>query len=108
MLTPWRSKDRPAPICTRYLTPVLLASADAPSQEPLRGFLLELASDEVTLVLGEELTPDSRYVLRIAGEEGVSEEPACTVLHCRRHDPSHVLARLRFVDYQLRRSAAAA
>lgn len=107
MFTPWRSKDRPAHIRTRYLTPVLLATVDAPSQEPLRGFLLELASDEVTLVLGEELTPDSRYVLRIAGEEGVSEEPACTVVQCRRNDAAHVLARLRFDDYRLRRPAAA-
>jgi hypothetical protein len=108
MFTPWKSKERRARIRTRYLTPVLLAAFDAPSQEPLRGFLLELASDEVTLVLDEELTPDSRYVLRIAGEEGVSEEPACTVIHCRRNDASHVVVRLRFNDYQLCPPAAAA
>ena len=108
MFTP-SSKERPAArIRTRYLTPVLLTAADGRSPKPLRGFLLALASDEVTLVLGEELTPDARYVLRIAGEEGISEEPVCTVLHCRRDDDSHVIARLRFDDYQLVRPAAAA
>lgn len=108
MFTPWRPKARSARIRTRYLTPVLLAAVDAPSQEPLRGFLLELASDEVTLVLDEELMPESGYVLRIAGEEGVSEEPACTVVDCRRNDASHVIVRLRFNDYQLCPPAAAA
>ena len=109
MFTPRKSRDRSARIRTRYLTPVLLTPVDPASQAPpLRGFLLDLSSDEVTLVLGEELTPDSQYVLRIAGEEGISEEPACTVLHCRRDDDSHVIARLRFDDYQLVRPAAAA
>lgn len=108
MFTPWKSKDRPARIRTRYLTPVLLTAADEISAEPLRGFLLELANDGVTLVLGEEVPSESRYVLRIAGEEGVSEEPACTVLHCRRDDDSHVIARLRFDDYHVCPPAAAA
>ena len=108
MFTPRKPQDRPARIRTRYLTPVLLTAVEETPAEPLRGFLLELASDEVTLVLGEELRPDARYVLRIAGEEGVSEEPACTVLHCRRDDASHVIARLRFEDYRLCPPAAAA
>lgn len=98
-------------IRTRYLTPVLLtpAAQDAPSHGPLRGFLLELASDRVTLVLGEAVSPDARYVLRIAGEEGVSEEPACTVLACRRDNADeHVIAQLRFDDYRVIRPAVAA
>jgi hypothetical protein len=108
MFTPWKSKERRSRIRTRYLTPVLLTGVDAPSPTPLRGFLLELAGDEVTLVLGEELKPDAHFVLRIAGEEGVSEEPACTVLSCRRNDASHLIARLRFDDYQINPAAAAA
>ena len=108
MFTPGKSKDRRVRVRTRYLTPVLLTGVGAPSPEPLRGFLLDLAGDQVTLVLGEELSPDSHYVLRIAGEEGVSEEPGCTVLSCRRNDASHVIARLRFDDYQVGRPAAAA
>ena len=101
MFTPGKSKDRRVRIRTRYLTPVLLSGTDAPSPAPLRGFLLELAGKEVTLVLGEELKPDARVVLRIAGEEGVSEEPACRVLFCRRNDASHVIARLRFAAHKV-------
>jgi hypothetical protein len=112
MFNRWKPNARLPRIRTRYLTPVLLtpaAAEDGTSHESLRGFLLELASDRVSLVLGEAVAPDARYVLRIAGEEGVSEEPACTVLACRRDDSDgHVIAQLRFDDYRVIRPAVAA
>lgn len=105
-----KQADGVPPIRTRYLTPVLLspAGAVAAAQGPVQGFLLELRDDQVTVVLGEELPPDSHYVLRIAGEEGMSEEPACTVLHSRRNDDDHIVAHLRFDSYRLAGRSAAA
>jgi hypothetical protein len=98
MLGKWLARERRRNIRTRYLTPVRLTPTSKPSTEPLAAFLMELWDAGAVVVLGEELAPGATYVLRISGEQGISDEPLCAVTQCRRADASRFVAQLRFAE----------
>lgn len=101
MFGKWRARERRRSIRTRYLTPILLIPDGPAASEPLPGFLLELWESGAAIVLGQPLTPEKSYVLRISGEQGISDEPVCTVTRCCRADSSRFVARLSFVETRL-------
>jgi hypothetical protein len=96
MFGKWRARERRRNIRTRYLTPILLTPEAGPLADPLPGFLLELWDRGAAIVVGEPLTPEKSYVLRVSGEQGISDEPLCTVTRCRRADSSRFVVRLSF------------
>jgi len=98
MFGKWRARERRRSIRTRYLTPILLTPEGRVAAEPLPGFLLELWESGAAIVLGQPLTPEKAYVLRISGEQGISDEPVCIVTRCRRADSSRFVARLSFTE----------
>jgi hypothetical protein len=98
MFGKWLARERRRNIRTRYLTPVRLTPTSKLSTEPLPAFLMELWDGGAVVVLGEELAPSATYVLRISGEQGISDEPMCAVTQCRRVDASRFVARLRFAE----------
>jgi hypothetical protein len=98
MFGKWLARERRRNIRTRYLTPVRLTPTSKPSTEPLPAFLMELWDGGAVVVLGEELAANATYVLRISGEQGISDEPLCAVTQCRRADASRFVARLTFTE----------
>ena len=98
MLGKWLARERRRNIRTRYLIPVRLTPTSRLSTEPIPAFLMELWNEGAVVVLGEELAPSASYVLRISGEQGISDEPLCAVTQCRRADASRFVARLSFAE----------
>lgn len=96
MFGKWIARERRRHIRTRYLIPAQLAPVKPSGSEPLPAFLLELWDNGAAVVVGQPLTPEVSYVLRISGEQGISDEPVCTVTRCRRADRSRYVARLSF------------
>jgi hypothetical protein len=98
MLGKWIARERRRHLRTRYLIPAQLAPSETKGSEPLAVFLLELWDAGAAVVVGQPLAPDTSYILRISGEQGISDEPLCTVTRCRRADPSRFIVRLRFAQ----------
>ena len=98
MFGKWLARERRRNIRTRYLIPVRLTPTGKAATEPVSAFLMELWDRGAVIVVGENLAPNSSYVLRISGEQGISDEPLCTVTRCRRADASRFLARLSFAE----------
>jgi hypothetical protein len=106
MLGKWIARERRQHLRTRYLIPAQLSPSDTKGLEPIPAFLLELWDAGAAVIVGQALRPEGSYVLRISGEQGISDEPICTVTRCRRADRSRFVARLRFES--ARASAVAA
>lgn len=100
MFGKWIARERRRHIRTRYLIPAQLAPTQPVGAEALPAFLLELWDTGAAVVVGQPLSPETSYVLRISGEQGISDEPVCTVTRCRRADRSRFVARLTFAERQ--------
>lgn len=100
MFGKWIARERRRHIRTRYLIPAQLTPTKPADSQPLPAFLLELWDTGAAVVVGQALAPEASYVLRISGEQGISDEPICIVTRCRRADRSRFVARLRFAERQ--------
>lgn len=100
MFGKWIARERRRHIRTRYLVPAQLTPTQPAGAKPLPAFLLELWEIGAAVVVGQPLAPDASYILRISGEQGISDEPLCTVSRCRRADRSRFVARLSFAERQ--------
>lgn len=96
MFGKWIARERRRRLRTRYLVPAQLTSTRSTESEPIAAFLLDLWDAGAAVIVGRALSPEASYVLRISGEQGISDEPLCTITHCRRADASRFVARLRF------------
>lgn len=100
MFGKWIARERRRRLRTRYLIPAQLTPGDLKGCEPVPAFLLDLWDAGAAVIVGQSLSTESSYVLRISGEQGISDEPLCTITHCRRADASRFVARLRFQTAQ--------
>jgi hypothetical protein len=97
MFGKWIARERRRHIRTRYLIPAQLVPSAPKGGEPLAVFLLEVWDSGAKVIVGQALASNGSFVLRISGEQGISDEPVCSVSRCRRADNSRFVARLRFI-----------